>query len=117
MSGSMKKSILSISYDQSLLVTRKLLLEEAGYEVISAFGFVAAMETCRSRHDFDLVLMGHSMPQKDKTSLIAALRVKCRAPLLSILRHGNAPIPEADYSVDSHDGPGALVKAVQAALE
>lgn len=65
----MKKSILSISYDESLLVTRKLLLEEAGYEVISAYGFVAAMEKCTSRDDFDLVLMGHSMPQKDKTSV------------------------------------------------
>jgi CheY-like chemotaxis protein len=117
MSGSMRKSILSISYDQPLLVTRKLLLEDAGYEVISAYGFVAAMETCISRQDFDLVLMGHSMPQKDKTSLIAALRVKCAAPLLSILKHGDSAIPEANYSVDSHDGPAALLKAVQAALE
>jgi CheY-like chemotaxis protein len=72
--GAMKKRILSISYDEPLLVTRKMLLEEAGYEVISAFGFVAAMEICISRHDFDVVLMGHSMPQKDETLDCGAAR-------------------------------------------
>jgi hypothetical protein len=49
--------------------------------------------------------------------LIGALRVKWSAPLLSILRHGDSPIPEDDYSVDSNDGPNALLKAVQTALE
>jgi hypothetical protein len=41
-----KKRILSISYDQALLVTRQLILEQQGYEVSSAFGFAEAMEIC-----------------------------------------------------------------------
>jgi CheY-like chemotaxis protein len=61
--------MLSISYDQTLLVTRQLILEQQGYEVVSAFGFAEAMQICSTRHDFDLVLMGHSMPQKDKMAL------------------------------------------------
>jgi CheY-like chemotaxis protein len=113
----MKKHILSISYDQPLLVTRKLILEDAGYDVSSAFGFAEAMEICTVRHDFDLILMGHSMPQKDKASLIAALRPKCPAPLLSILKHGDSPIPEANYSVEALDGPHALLDAVKSAFE
>jgi CheY-like chemotaxis protein len=68
-------------------------------------------------HDFDLILMGHSMPQKDKATLLAALRPKCKAPLLSIVRHGDAPIPQADYSVNSNDGPTALLSAVHEALK
>jgi len=112
-----KKCILSISYDEPLLVTRQLLLEHEGYNVISAVGFAAAMEVCNIRHDFDLILMGHSMPQSDKRALIATLRTKCTAPLLSITRHGDSPIPEASYSVDSHDGPVVLLEAVRVALK
>ncbi len=92
-------------------------MEQAGYDVSSAFGFAEALEVCQTRHDFDLILMGHSMPQKDKIALIAALRPKCQAPLLSILRHGDSPIAQADYSVDSDDGPAVLLEAVKAALK
>jgi CheY-like chemotaxis protein len=112
-----KKRILSISYDQALLVTRQVILEQQGYEVSSAFGFAEAMEICSTRHDFDLVLMGHSMPQKDKKALLEALRPDCKAPLLSILKHGDSPIPQANYSVKVDDGPKALVQAVRSAFE
>lgn len=114
---SMNKHILSVSYDQPLLVTRQMILEQAGYVVSSAFGFSEALEICQTKHDFDLILMGHSMPQKDKIALLAALRPKCQAPLLSILRHGDSPISQADYSVDSNDGPAALLAAVHEALK
>lgn len=112
----MKKRILSISYDPSLLQTRHWILEQAGYEVCSAFGFAEAIEVCQTRRDFDLVLMGHSMPQKDKMALFEALRANCKAPLLSILRHGDSPIPQAEYAVEANDGPDALVEAVNNAL-
>jgi CheY-like chemotaxis protein len=113
----MKKHILSISYDQPLLVTRQMILEQAGFDVFSAFGFAEALEICKTRHDFDLILMGHSMPQKDKIALLKELRPRCQAPLLSILRHGDAPIQQAEYSVDSNDGPVALLAAVNTALK
>lgn len=113
----MKKHILSISYDESLLTTRQIILERAGYAVSSALGFAEALDVCTTTHDFDLVLMGHSMPQKDKIALIEALRPNCKAPLLSILRHGDAPIPQANYAVDSNDGPDALLNAVRKVLD
>lgn len=56
--------------------------------------------------------MGHSMPQKDKRALYEALRPNCKAPLLSILRHGDSPIPQANYAVDSQDGPDTLVESI-----
>jgi CheY-like chemotaxis protein len=112
----MKKHILSISYDQSLLVTRQMILEQAGYDVSSAFGFAEALDICKARKDFDLILMGHSMPQKDKTVLLGLLRPECNAPLLSIRKHGDSPLPGADYSVDAHDGPSALLEVVKETL-
>ncbi len=113
----MKKHILSVSYDQPLLITRQMILEQAGYLVSSAYGFSEALEICQTMHDLDLILMGHSMPQKDKAALLVALRPKCQAPLLSIVRHGDTPLPQAEYSVNSNDGPAALLAAVKEALK
>src|SRR5215472_14478611 len=113
----MKNQILSISYDKSLLVTRQMLLEHAGYVVTSAFGFAEAMEICSARNDFDLILMGHSIPQKDKALLLLAIRPRCSAPLLSILRHGDPPIPQASFHVHAHVGPSVLLEKVKSALD
>ena len=40
----MAKRILSISYDRALLWTRQMLLEQLGYDVVSAEGFSQAWE-------------------------------------------------------------------------
>jgi CheY-like chemotaxis protein len=92
-------------------------LGNAGYEVSSVLGFAQSLDICKTKHDFDLVLMGHSIPQKDKIALFNALRLSCRAPLLSILRPGDSPIPNAEYAVEAHDGPEALLEAARGALE
>jgi CheY-like chemotaxis protein len=111
-----KKRILCISYDESLLTTRKMILEQAGFDVVPAFGFAEAGTICRLDHNFDLIVMGHSMPRADKTALIEMLKPNCVAPVLSVRRHIDAPLPEAQFSVDSHDGPDALIAAVKSAL-
>src|SRR4051812_10094170 len=72
-----KRRILCISYDESLLITRKLILEQAGFDVTPSIGFADAMEHCEQDPTFDLIVMGHSMPRKDKTALIASLRERC----------------------------------------
>ena len=96
---SRKPRILSISYDPSLLRTRQLMLEMAGYDVVSAEGFADALEHCTGR--FDLVIVGHSIPQKDKRAIVAELHQRgCDAPLLSLLRPGEGKIPEATYGID-----------------
>jgi DNA-binding response OmpR family regulator len=79
-----KKRILCISYDESLLTTRRMLLEQVGFDVVAAFGFAEAGTICRLDHNFDLIIMGHSIPRKDKTALIGMLKPNCNAPLLSI---------------------------------
>jgi DNA-binding response OmpR family regulator len=106
-----KPRILSISYDPSLLLTRQAMLELAGYEVVSAEGFANALEKCPG--DFDLIILGHSIPQTDKRAIVAALHEHgCDAPLLSLLRQGENKIPEAAYAVDPHN-PRDLLDAVQ----
>lgn len=49
----MSRRILSVSYDASLLATRKMLLEQQGYSVSSALGFSKALAHCHAG-GFDL---------------------------------------------------------------
>ncbi len=111
----MAPRILSISYDQALLATRRLLLETAGYEVTSAIGFAEALEVSDSH--FDLIIMGHSIPQKDKRAIISELRKHgCHSPVLSLLRFGERSIPEAADGVDPYD-PERMLEKVKALLD
>ena len=112
----MPKSVLSISYDSSLATTRQMLLEQAGYTVTSAFGFLQAMERCHSS-EYDIVLMGHSIPRSEKSALVTVIRQHCDAPILSIRVQGDPPLTEADYSVQADEGPTILLAGIRAILE
>src|SRR5579859_2269660 len=113
--SNMSKRILSVSYDESLLSTRQMLLQQAGYEVTSALGFPEALAWCK-KGEFEHVLMGHSIPREDKQVLVRVTRMVSQAPVLSIRRPTSVPLAAADYSVKSEDGPEALVAAVDKAL-
>jgi len=94
--------ILSISYDEALLHTRELLLSREGFEVESAVGFSAALDACKKR-DFDLVIMGHSIPLQDKVALIKQFRAICSTPILALRRPNESPLKTADYDLDSSE--------------
>lgn len=104
--------ILSISYDGPLLVTRQMLLQAYGYDVTSAEGFAEALEHCDGESKFDLVIMGHSIPSKDKRQIISQIRKSQNVPVLALLRAGEPPLGEASESVEPND-PRQLVAAVQ----
>ena len=111
-----KKRILCIAYDVVVLRTREMLLEYAGFKVTTAVGFAEAMEHCQNAK-FDLIVMGHPVPHKDMSALVGALRsMHCDAPVLSVRRHYDPPLPEADFSVELDDGPLAFVAAVKSAV-
>jgi DNA-binding response OmpR family regulator len=77
----MSKRILSVSYDVSLLATRKMLLEQKGYAVESALGFSKALAFCHAG-GFDIFILGHSIPYDDKLALIESFRTHSPAPIL-----------------------------------
>ena len=109
----MSKRILSVSYDLSLLATRKMLLDQKGYDVTNALGFSQAIKSCHAG-GFDLFVLGHSIPQQDKLALIEAFRSHCPAPILSLERHGEDFVP-CDYHA-SPDEPHRFVETVEAIL-
>lgn len=110
----MSKNILSVSYDQALLATRKMLLEQQGYDVISALGFTEAVEQCQKSH-FDLFIMGHSIPDKDKLHLIKTFKKHCPAPIVSLERFGEKQVP-CDFYASPYD-PANFIKVVTDILE
>ncbi|HEY6972548.1 MAG TPA: hypothetical protein VJA94_25285 [Candidatus Angelobacter sp.] len=110
-----QKSILSISYDRSLLLTREWMLQEAGYDVTSTIGFTEAVAQC-GQASYDLVIIGHSIPRPDKLVLIAEVKRNRAVPILSIERHGEQGLPEADAWVDSIEGPEVFISVVHKIL-
>ena len=107
--------ILSISYDESLLETRRMMLEREGYEVHSAFGFAKAIDMCRS-DEFDLIIMGHSIPHEDKLQILSKLRKVCKAPVLALMRQGEQPLETAQYVLD-HWEPRHFLALVGRAIQ
>lgn len=103
----MAKHILSVSYNEPLLQTRELLLRREGYSVTSALGFTAAVEQCKSG-GFDLFILGHSIPDRDKQELIKTFRTKCPSPVLALRRHGEDPPNSADAVAYPDDVSGFL---------
>ena len=108
-------SVLSISYDESLLRTREWILKSAGFNVTSAFAFTEARALCRNS-GFDLVIIGHSLPQADQAALIGEIRTHNHSRTLYLRRQGEEPMAGVDHSADPLSAE-ALLEAVRTALE
>ena len=105
-----KARILSVSYDEVLMRTRSLLLEYHGYEVVSSHGFDVAMTHCMEG-GFDLLVLGHSIPDSDKQKLFQAFRQTCRASIISLSRNIEPAIDGSDFQIDPD--PERLLKLVE----
>ena len=96
-----------MSYDEPLLRTRELLLRREGYVVSSALGFTDAAESCKTGK-FDLFILGHSIPDKDKRELIRVFRAQSRGPVLALRRPGENRADDADAHAFPDDIEGLL---------
>lgn len=110
---SIAKSVLVVSWDQSLASTREMLLTSEGYLVISAVGRVEAASRCRARAD--LLVLGHSVPPSEKEEVIACYRQYSTGPILSLLSSNQQKLPEADFGVEAFD-PAKVLQLVRAIL-
>lgn len=111
----MPKRILSVSYDEPLLMTREMLLRRQGYEVTSALGYIDAIQSCKPAQ-FDLLILGHSIPENDKKQLMTAFRAVGAAPVLALRRHGEVVPDDADAHVYPDD-IDALLDTVDSILK
>jgi CheY-like chemotaxis protein len=92
--------ILLVSYDESLLKTRELILRNRGHKIVPALGYPQALKHCESGEKFDLFILGHSIPHSDKESLIGAFRARCPGPVVALIRYGEQPVQGAHFHIE-----------------
>jgi CheY-like chemotaxis protein len=110
--------ILCVDDEENPLVLRRLVLQKAGYEVLTASSGKEALALTASRN-VDLVLSDHLMPGMNGTEL--AQQIKAQHPDLPvILISGVNELPTgstiANAFVSKIEGPHALCKEVAAIL-
>ena len=103
----MPKHILSVSYNERLLLTRELLLQREGYAVTSALGFTEAVKHCKAG-PFDLFILGHSIPENDKRELVHLFSQSFKSPVLALQRHGENIPDGAEFHAHPDDIKGLL---------
>ncbi|HEY2113779.1 MAG TPA: response regulator [Candidatus Angelobacter sp.] len=113
-----KAVILCVDDEPNSLVLRKLVLQKAGYEVITANSPAIALEILASRV-VDLVLSDQLMPGKTGTELTR--EIKSLWPALPvILISGVNEIPEdagiADLFMSKVDGPVIMCQKINDVL-
>ena len=113
-----KAVILCVDDEEKPLVLRKLVLQKAGYDVVTANSAKEALDLARSRK-LDLALSDHLMPGMSGVEL--AQQIKARYPTLPVvLLSGVNEIPAGADSADAFltkvEGPDNLCKEIAALL-
>lgn len=110
------KTIVTISRNVPLQVTRTALLEQAGYRVI-------ALGPDQTVHDFlaeepqpkiNLTLLCHSVPEPSRVSLTRALKARHpKTPILMLYNGYDPTSAPVDGRLENLHSPEALVDMVQ----
>ncbi len=109
--------VLSFGHDQSLLVTRQLLLEKSGHSVVCATN-TSEFRTLVLRTTFDLILLCQSISSEECES--ASRFAREYAPearlLLMFVRVGKCVPDHADVLLDAQAGPKVFLETTQRIL-
>jgi CheY-like chemotaxis protein len=110
--------ILCVDDEENQLSIRKLVLEKAGYSVLTASSGHQALRLL-ALHEIDLVLSDHLMPGLTGTELTR--QIKARNPklpviLISAVNEIPADAIYADLFMSKLDGPIAMCQNISAVL-
>jgi CheY-like chemotaxis protein len=110
----MKQRILMVGEDSLLLATRALLLSDWETETANSY---AAMERIYAGAAFDLVIIGHTIPQLGAHLLIDRLREQSSPPEIIAIRIAEEDDLEVETHIsDLYESPGWLRKRVSEIL-
>jgi len=102
--------VLSVGLEALLLNARNLVLQSAGYIVVSATSIKEAF-TLFGNGDFDLVVLCHSIPVKDRDRLIGLIRTSgSRTPVVSVSGKNGECDAFADVTIE--DSPNKLLAGI-----
>jgi len=108
--------ILAVGLDRSLLGARAQALKSVGYIVKSALSLKEVVD-CFSAGDFDLVILCHSIPAKDRERLTCLLRASgSRIPIISVSGSGKPYECDAFANATLQDNPDTFLIGVRGVL-
>ena len=106
--------ILSVGCDPKLLDSRRLLLQSAGYAVVSTHSAKEAVD-CFLAGDFDLVLLCHSLPETERDGIACLIRASGSfTPVVAVATYDGQQDVFASATLDSE--PGQLLAGIRDAL-
>ena len=110
----MKERILLVGEDPLVLATRALLLSDWETETVNSYG---AMERIRNA-EFDLVIIGHTIPQLGAHVLIDRLKELSPPPEILAIRIaiGDDPLEAETHFSDLYESPAWLIERVSEIL-
>ena len=88
--GEMDTTILCVDDEENQLVLRKLVLERAGYRVLTASSAAKAMELFRSG-SIDLLIVDYYMPGMSGLALARELQQQKRLPVVILSAYAELP--------------------------
>jgi CheY-like chemotaxis protein len=115
------RELLCVDDDPQTLTLRKLVLEAAGYSVITANSGESALQTLSEGSAVDLVLLDYLMPGMKGDELASKLREQYpHLPLIAVSAVGQLPdslIKTVNAHVQKGQGPELLLSTISAILE
>lgn len=112
----MPKRVFQIAYDEGLMVTRELLLERLGYEVVSVFGDEAARRMLSGEgRRYDLFIVGHNAPHLSRVDMVRWLKENFPGVRVLSLNPPHIRVSNADYNV-LLNGPEEWLRVVASAI-
>ena len=111
----MKTSVLQVAYYPALLHIRQQMLEDAGYNVVSALGNDQGMSIAAAQ-EFDVVVVGFSGPHSDRSRMVRWLKQHSpKTPVVTLLARETEHFPDADCETLSED-PRVWLAALAACI-
>lgn len=113
----MAGKVLNIAADPFVADVRKQVLETGGYDVTSAQNILEVVEACETQ-DFDAVVLGQTIPMKEKRRITATVRERCKArtPVIGLYTTSPAEVDDADLAISAQE-PQALLDGLKRLLD
>jgi hypothetical protein len=108
--------VLAVTSETSLALSRALILQRAGFHVISV-STPEQVEAALDLGPFDVFVVGHPIPKAEREQIVGWLRgIAPNVPILEIHGFNTPRIPQADSVVESSDSPSVLVSSIHKLL-
>ena len=110
------KTVITISRNEPLQMTRTALLSRAGYSVVAltSDAEVMAYLALKGRPAINLILMCHSVPETSRVSLCHAIKKNIpNAPILMLYNDYDPTLADVDGRLENVESPQAMLDTVQ----